>query len=114
VPVYLAGYVFGNATIRFGSGFTVARQGGTGSYRITILAAVSSKNFATVATPVALHTIARIAFTQRDGSRATFDRYRNSRPDYEQSGRWGLRLYRVREIVATGKPARSHATAQAS
>ena len=70
MPVYLAGYIFGttmpNPTIRFGSGFTVARQGGTGSYRITILAAVSSKNFATVVTPVALHTIARIALYQRD------------------------------------------------
>ena len=30
------------------------------------LAAVSSKNFATVVTPVALHTIARIALYQRD------------------------------------------------
>lgn len=66
MPVYLAGYVNANATVRFGSGFAVTRMLLAGSYRITISAATSTKFFAPVATPVALHTIARIALIQRD------------------------------------------------
>lgn len=66
MPVYLAGYVNANATVRFGSGFVVTRMLLAGSYRITISAATSTKFFAPVATPVALHTIARIALIQRD------------------------------------------------
>lgn len=66
MPVYLAGYVNANATIRFGGGFTVTRVFLAGSYRITISATTSTKFFAPVATPVALHTIARIALIQRD------------------------------------------------
>jgi len=66
MPVYLAGYVNANATVRFGSGFTVSRWFVAGSYRITIPAATSTKFFAPVATSVALHTVARIALIQRD------------------------------------------------
>ena len=77
MPVYLAGYVFGIPvipTIRFGSGFTVARQGGVGSYRITVPFATSTKFFAPVATSVTLHTIARLAQVVRDGAGVvTFD-----------------------------------------
>lgn len=67
MPVYLAGYVNANATVRFGGGFAVTRVFLAGSYRITISAATSTKFFAPIATPVALHTIARIALIQRDG-----------------------------------------------
>ena len=75
MPVYLAGYVFGTATIRFGSGFSVTRQFVAGSYRITVPLATSTRFFAPVATPVTLHTIARIALVQRDATTGivTFD-----------------------------------------
>lgn len=66
MPVYLAGYVNANATVRFGSGFTVTRVFVAGSYHIAIPLATSTKFFAPVATPVTLHTIARIALVQRD------------------------------------------------
>ena len=66
MPVYLAGYVRADATIRFGSGFTITRVAVAGSYRITVPLATSTKFFAPVATPVRLHTIARIALINRD------------------------------------------------
>ena len=72
MPVYLGAYVNANATIKFGGGFTLTRVFVTGSYRITIAAATSSKFFAPVATSVAVHTIARIAQLQRDGLTGDF------------------------------------------
>jgi len=72
MPVYLAGYVWANATTRYGSGFTLSRLGVTGSYRITISAATSTKFFAPLATTVKLHTVARIALVQKDALTGNF------------------------------------------
>jgi len=72
MPVYLAGYVNANATIKYGSGFTITRNVVAGSYRITIPAATSTKFFAPVVSTVAVHTIARIALVQKDALTGNF------------------------------------------
>jgi len=72
MPVYLAGYVFATATVKYGSGFTVTRNQVAGSYRITIPVATSTKFFAAVASSVKLHTIARLALVQKDGVTGNF------------------------------------------
>jgi hypothetical protein len=72
MPVYLAGYVNGNATIRFGLGFTLTRMFVTGSYRITIPVGTSPRFFAPVATSVGARTVARIAQLQKDGVTGNF------------------------------------------
>ena len=72
MPVYLAGYVFATATVKYGSGFTVTRNQVAGSYRITIPVATSTKFFAAVASSVKLHTIARLAQVQKDGVTGNF------------------------------------------
>ena len=65
-PVYRAGWVRGNATIRFGTGFTVVRSPGvTGQYRITIPATPTGKFIAAVVSPNAPDAIARVvAYTK--------------------------------------------------
>ena len=76
MPVYLAGYVNANASIRYGVGFTVSRfPGNVGQYRIAVPVATSTKFFAPVASSVTLHTIARLALVNRDAitGQVTFD-----------------------------------------
>lgn len=53
-PVYFAGWVRGTGTvsIRYGTGFSVARIGVTGSYRITIPATTTGRFLATTVSPV--------------------------------------------------------------
>lgn len=60
MPVYFAGWVRGDTSIRYGTGFSVARLGVTGSYRITIPATTTGRFLVTVVTPNALNAIARI------------------------------------------------------
>ena len=72
MPVYLGGYVFANATVRYGSGFTVGRRGSTGSYRITIPAAASTKFFVPIVTPAKPNTVAWIVLVQKDALTGNF------------------------------------------
>jgi hypothetical protein len=72
MPVYLAGYVFGTAAVKYGSGFTVTRNVVAGSYRITIPVATSARFFAVTASSVRLHTIARLALVQKDAITGNF------------------------------------------
>jgi hypothetical protein len=60
MPVYFAGWVKSDATVRFGAGFSVVRLGVTGSYRITIPKTATGKFLSTVVTPVAANAIARV------------------------------------------------------
>jgi len=64
MPVFLAGYISSNGTIKYGGGFTVTRKL-PGAYVITI---VSSKIFVPVATSVAMRLIPRVASSQADGA----------------------------------------------
>jgi hypothetical protein len=66
MPVYFAGYVNANATIKSGGGFSVSRVFAAGSYRITLAAGTWSKFPMPVASPVALHTIARVGQAFKD------------------------------------------------
>jgi len=60
-PVYRAGWVQGNATIKYGAGFTIIRFGGVaGAYRITVPATTTGKFLVTVVTPVSTGVTARI------------------------------------------------------
>jgi hypothetical protein len=43
MPVYFAGWVRGDATVRFGTGFTVSRVTTNGTYRVTIPATVTGR-----------------------------------------------------------------------
>ena len=72
MPVYLAAYVNANATLRYGSGFTLSRIQLAGSYRVAISSATSARNFAPFVTPATLRTIARIAQVQRDALTGNF------------------------------------------
>jgi hypothetical protein len=72
MPVYLAGYVNANATIKYGGGFAIGRIFVAGSYRITIPAAMSPRFFAPVVTSVRLPTMARIAQVQKDALTGNF------------------------------------------
>lgn len=71
MPVYFAGWVRYDATIRFGTGFTVVRLTPAGTYRITIPATVSGRFLTPVVTPSYLGVIGRVlAYTKSalDGS----------------------------------------------
>jgi len=59
-PVYSAGWVRFDATVRFGTGFTVVRLGGAGGYQITIPATATGRFLATVVTPNAINATARV------------------------------------------------------
>jgi hypothetical protein len=64
MPTYLAGWIFGTSpvpSIRFGTGFSVARIGFAGSYRITIPATTPWRFMAPVVSPVAANVTARVA-----------------------------------------------------
>ena len=55
----------GDASIRFGTGFSVVRVGGAGGYRITIPATTTGRFLVTVVTPNAANAIARVvAYTK--------------------------------------------------
>jgi collagen triple helix repeat protein len=60
MPVYFAGWVRGDATISYGTGFTVMRMALTGTYRITIPKTSTNRFLATVVTPQALNAVARV------------------------------------------------------
>jgi hypothetical protein len=66
MPVYFAGWVLGNAGIRFGSGFSVTRLGLVGGYRITIPPTPTNRFLATTVTPVLLNRVARVVQFQRN------------------------------------------------
>jgi hypothetical protein len=66
MPVYFAGWVRGDATVRFGSGFSVTRVGVTGSYRITVSTSLTAAFLATTVTPVATGRVARVAVFAQD------------------------------------------------
>jgi hypothetical protein len=71
MPTYVAGWVNGgNATIRFGTGFSVERIGATGGYRLTLPATASGAMLATVVTPSGPDRVGRISQVQQnaDGS----------------------------------------------
>ena len=59
-PAYSAGWVRSDATVRFGTGFTVVRIGGAGGYQITIPATSTGRFLATVVTPNAINATARV------------------------------------------------------
>lgn len=63
MPVYFAGWVRSDATVRFGNNFVVTRWApiGSGGYRITISTALTMRFLATVVTPVDPNKIARVA-----------------------------------------------------
>jgi hypothetical protein len=68
--MHWAGWVRANATIRFGSGFTVTRTANNGSYRITIPPTASAKPIILTATSglAAAHAVV-VAYTLNpDGS----------------------------------------------
>jgi len=60
MPTYFAGYVRGDSTVRFGTGFTVTRLGVTGSYRITIGAISSGRFLAPLVSSASLNTVVRV------------------------------------------------------
>jgi hypothetical protein len=71
MPTYIAGWVNGgNATIRFGSGFSVERIGAAGGYRLRLPATASGAMLATVVTPSGPDRVGRISQIQQnaDGS----------------------------------------------
>jgi hypothetical protein len=71
MPVYFSGWVRADASIRFGTGFSVIRLTPTGNYRITIPATPSGRFLSTVVTPSATNAIARVVAFSRsalDGS----------------------------------------------
>jgi hypothetical protein len=71
MPVFFAGNVMGNATIRsgFGGGFSVTRYlAPVGIYRIIIPAASYSKVLIPTVTPVTARILARVMQLQRDAS----------------------------------------------
>jgi hypothetical protein len=71
MPVYFAGWIRANATIKFGTGFTVTRFQAQGWYRITIPATATGKFLSTVATSSmpGLHaTVEAMSKSATDGS----------------------------------------------
>jgi len=60
-PTYVAGWIRGTALVRSGSGFTVARIGVAGSYRITVPPTASGKFLVTLVSTAAAGTVARVA-----------------------------------------------------
>jgi hypothetical protein len=52
MPVHFGGWIRSDATIGFGTGFTVTRRLSVGSYRITIPATPSGRPLVAVATPM--------------------------------------------------------------
>jgi hypothetical protein len=62
MPVYYAGVVNANTSVKFGGGFTVSRLNLVGSYVITI--PQQSKFFAFTVTPAALGRIARVVISR--------------------------------------------------
>jgi hypothetical protein len=78
MPVYVAGSVHGNATVAYGTGFTVARiAGGTfvfaGRYRITIPATPTARFLVTTVTPMGTTAIARITAYSKSDVEQTID-----------------------------------------
>jgi len=71
MPIYFAGWVRGNAAIRFGNGFTVIRVGITGSYRITLPPTPSGRFPVTVVTPTNANAIARVVAFGRNAMDGT-------------------------------------------
>jgi hypothetical protein len=71
MPVYFAGWVLGNAGIRFGTGFTVTRLGLVGGYRITIPPTPTNRFMAAVVTAVSWNRVARIVQFQRNATDGT-------------------------------------------
>lgn len=57
---YFAGWVRGTAAIRFGTGFSVARFGAVGSYRITIPATVTGRFLVTTVSPSGANVYATV------------------------------------------------------
>jgi hypothetical protein len=69
MPGYFAGTITATAGIRTGNGFTVARLGLTGSYRLTFPTLPGSRFLITVVSPVSsLNRVARVAQFQRDAT----------------------------------------------
>ena len=68
MPVYFAGWVRGDASVRFGTGFTVARISLMGSYRITIPPTPTQRFLVTIVSPSTGNTIARVAAFSRNAS----------------------------------------------
>ena len=66
-PVYFAGWVRGDASIRFGTGFTVTRIGLAGSYRITIPATSTGRFLAPVVTPSGSNVTASVVGYVKSG-----------------------------------------------
>jgi hypothetical protein len=72
MPVYYAGWVRGDASIKFGGGFSVVRFQLTGSYKISVPAPAGALTPATVVTPVGAGVMARVVSTVKDLSTKTF------------------------------------------
>jgi hypothetical protein len=71
MPTYFAGWVRADATIRFGTGFAVARLGVTGSYRITIGATSTGRFLVPLVSAAVSNTQVRVVSYSRnavDGS----------------------------------------------
>jgi len=73
MPVYFAGTILATGSIKpsYGNGFTVARLGLVGSYRITLPPTPTRRFLITVVTPVSLNRVARVAQFQRNASDQT-------------------------------------------
>jgi hypothetical protein len=67
MPVYFAGWVNSNGTVRFGGNFTVTRNAPAGAFRITVSTTLTVRFLATVVTPVDLDKIARVAVFSQNG-----------------------------------------------
>lgn len=71
MPTYFAGWILGTTpvpSIRFGTGFSVARVGPpVGSYRITIPATPTGRFMAPLVSPVAANVTVRVAAYNKSG-----------------------------------------------
>ena len=71
MPTYFAGWILGTSpvpSIRFGTGFSIARGGPVGSYRITIPATATGRFMAPLVSPVAANVTARVAAYYKSGT----------------------------------------------
>ena len=70
MPSYYAGWVLGNASVRFGLGFTVTRIQVAGSYQIALPA--PGMFHATMVTPSSPNVFARVSLARRDAVSGRF------------------------------------------
>jgi len=72
MPVYFAGWVRADATVKWGSGFTAIRYGVQGWYRIIVPATTTGRNLIAVVTPVVGNAIARVSSITKSATDGSF------------------------------------------